>query len=170
FPARFLLVAAMNPCPCGNLESPLRECACTPLQIRAYRSRVSGPLLDRIDLQVEVPPVEFSDMIGRPDGEPSSAIRARVLAARRIQARRFRGEGIRTNAEMGGGHLDRHAGLDDCCRALLERAVRRLGLSARGIDRVRKVARTIADLRGGNGITPADLAEAIQYRSLERGT
>jgi magnesium chelatase family protein len=168
FPAGFLLVAAMNPCPCGNLGSGSKPCLCTPPQVQAYRSRISGPLLDRIDLQVEVPALEFSEMVGPPRGETSSAIAARIRTARAVQAQRFGDSDIRVNADMDAKRMRRHAGIDRDGFRLLERAVNRLGFSARALDRIRKVARTIADLRGGASVASGDLAEAIQYRSLDR--
>lgn len=168
FPARFLLVAAMNPCPCGHYGTGGSTCGCTPAQIRWYRSRISGPLLDRIDLQIEVPKLNLRDLMDRSEGENSIEIRARVCRARRIQARRFRRNTIRVNADMDSWLLRKHSQLLPGCRDLLEKAADRLRFSARAIDRIRKVARTIADLRGGDAVEPEDIAEAIQYRSLDR--
>jgi magnesium chelatase family protein len=163
FPARFLLVAAMNPCPCGYLGAFAgsgRSCRCTPDAVARYQGKLSGPLLDRIDLQVEVPAVHAGTLMGEPDGETSAAIAARVLAARSRQQRR---QGV-TNAEMPVADLERHCGLDDKGHLLLRHAAERLGWSGRGLHRVQKVARTIADLAGSERIAPAHLAEAMQWR------
>jgi len=168
FPARFTLVAAMNPCPCGHLTDPQRACRCSPGEIQRYRARVSGPLLDRIDLHVEVPPVRAPDLLAGSDAEPSAAIRGRVAAAREVQTRRFSRTRITCNAHMSSRRIRRHCPLDGGGMRLLEQAVTRLGLSARAYDRVQKVARTIADLEGAGVIAPAHLAEAIQYRALDR--
>ncbi len=168
FPARFLLVAAMNPCPCGHWGDPARPCNCTPGQIQHYRSRISGPLLDRIDLHVEVPQVAYRDLTGENPGEPSSSLRFRIQKARRIQSRRFGDGPTRSNAGMESGGLGIHCRLDGRCRDLLKSAVTHLGLSARAYDRIRRMARTIADLREAPEISTTDLAEAIQYRSLDR--
>ncbi len=168
FPARVTLVAAMNPCPCGHLTDPQRACRCSPGEIQRYRGKVSGPLLDRIDLHVEAPPVRAPDLLGGSDAEPSAAIRERVAAARQCQTRRFSRTKITCNAHMTGRLIRRHCPLDGDGVRLLEQAVTRLALSARAHDRVLKVARTIADLEGAAAIAPAHLAEAIQYRALDR--
>ncbi|MBI4414127.1 MAG: YifB family Mg chelatase-like AAA ATPase [candidate division NC10 bacterium] len=168
FPARVTLVAAMNPCPCGHLTDPQRACRCSPGEIQRYRGKVSGPLLDRIDLHVEVPPVRAPDLLGGSDVEPSAAIRERVAAARQCQTRRFSRTKITCNAHMTGRRIRRHCPLDGDGVRLLEQAVTRLSLSARAYDRVLKVARTIADLEGAAAIAPVHLAEAIQYRALDR--
>ncbi len=165
FPAGFTLVAAMNPCPCGFLGSKTRECSCTPPMIERYRGRVSGPLLDRIDLHVEVPAVPYSDISVEQTGENSPAIRRRVIEARERQAARG---GPGCNARMTPALMRRHCVLDAKGRSLMERAVSKLGLSARAHDRVLKVARTIADLAGSDRIARDHLAEAIQYRGLDR--
>jgi len=165
FPAVFLLVASMNPCKCGFLGSRSRECLCTPPQIAQYRNRVSGPLLDRIDLHVEVPAVSYREMAAEQQGEPSSAIRARVVAARQRQRERCPEA---CNARMPAAFLREHCALDSVGRSLMEQAMMKLGLSARGHDRVLKVARTIADLGGSERILRDHLAEAIQYRGLDR--
>jgi len=173
FPARFALLAAMNPCPCGHLGDPRRECGCSPTAVERYRSRVSGPLLDRIDLHVEVAAVELSEL-GRGPGEPSAAVAARVAAARQRQGSRFAG-GRRGGAEspvnalLAPDELARCCALDAAGRSLLEAAFRRLGLSARALHRILKVSRTIADLAGREAVAAAHLAEAIQYRTLDRG-
>ena len=162
FPARFQLVAAMNPCPCGHLGSPLRACRCTPDAVARYQGRISGPLLDRIDLQVEVPAVPPDVLAATPDGEPSAAIALRVAAAR---GRALARQGC-TNAALSGDALDRHCALEASATKFLQTAAARLGWSARGFHRVLRVARTIADLSGGAAITVAHLAEAIQYRRV----
>lgn len=167
FPARFMLVAAMNPCPCGYYGDAVRECLCTPPQIARYLSRVSGPLLDRFDLHVEVPRVLTSDLTGAPPAETSVDLRARVLRARVVQDQRF-GGAIRCNAAMSPRQIKRHCHLDEDGRAFLRAAIERLGLSARAHDRSLRLARTIADLDGSIDVTAGHLAEAIQYRAFDR--
>jgi magnesium chelatase family protein len=167
FPARFSLLAAMNPCRCGHLGDPRRECRCSPGEIARYRRRVSGPLLDRIDLHIEVPAVSLEELRAHP-GESSSAVVERVLAARRRQSDRFPGEETPVNAAMSSAALRRHCRLHGAVRALLDRAFERLGLSARALTRILKVARTIADLEQNQEIRESHVAEAIQYRSLDR--
>jgi magnesium chelatase family protein len=167
FPARFMLVGAMNPCPCGFAGDSLRECRCTPQQMARYRGRLSGPLRDRIDLIVDVPAVPLSALTAAPTGEPSAIVRERVVEARARQAARFEDTPVRVNAALHGCALRRHCGLDAKGSRLLEAAIRRLGLSARGYDRVLKVARTIADLAGADAIAAEHLAEALQYRLTE---
>ncbi len=168
YPARFMLVAAMNPCPCGFFTDSQKECGCTPLQIQRYRSRVSGPLLDRIDIQIEVPALRYQDLATRDAGEPSSIIRQRVNAARIIQHNRFQKRGIHANAQMGSMDIKRHCVVKEGSERLLEMAINKLGLSARAYSRILKVGRTIADLEGSEEIQPAHISEAIQYRSLDR--
>lgn len=167
FPARFMLVAAMNPCPCGYYGDPVRECLCTPPQIARYLSRVSGPLLDRFDLHVEVPRVPPEDLTASPATESSTEVRARVLRARAVQQERFTGA-ISCNAAMSPRQVRRYCRLDDDARTFLRTAIERLGLSARAHDRALRLARTIADLDGSAAITTAHLAEAIQYRAFDR--
>jgi magnesium chelatase family protein len=169
FPARFMLVAAMNPCPCGFHGDPKRECHCGPGKIEKYRQRISGPLLDRIDLHVEVPIVDFNelDSQARP-GESSSVIRARVAAARRIQQERFAGSRCRTNAAMNPRQVNAHCRLDTESRHYLAHAMEEMNFSARAHDRILKVARTLADLAGSDNIRAQEILEAIQYRSLDR--
>lgn len=170
YPANFMLVAAMNPCPCGYYNHPTRECTCAPGAVHRYMNRISGPLMDRIDLHVEVTPVPPSMLADASAGEPSAAIRERVVRARAIQAERFRhAGGIHTNAMMNAALLREHCRLDAATSTLLEQAMTRLSLSARAYDRILKVARTIADLAGRAEITRSDVAEAINYRSLDRG-
>jgi magnesium chelatase family protein len=164
FPARFQLVAAMNPCPCGYLGHYSGKCHCTPDQVSRYRRKISGPLLDRIDLHVEVPAVPPDEMAARPGGDSSEAIRARVIAARERQLAR---QG-KPNAQLSKREIDKHAAPDIAGEELLKQAISRLGLSARGYHRVLKVARTIADLAGAETITSAQIAEAVQYRRVEK--
>jgi magnesium chelatase family protein len=162
-PARFQLVAAMNPCPCGGSEAASGGCGCTPRQRRAYRGRVSGPLLDRIDLHVEVPALPYAHLSG-PPGEPSAAIAARVEAARTLQLARLSSTGARTNATLAPGSLRHVAAPDGASRRLLEAAVDRLGLTARAHDRVLRVARTLADLEGSQVVSAHHVAESLQFR------
>jgi magnesium chelatase family protein len=167
FPARFVLIAAMNPCPCGFQGDERRACRCTPTQIAKYRGRLSGPLRDRIDLIVEVPAVPVSSIAEGVAGESSAAVRERVCAARQVQHGRYGPQGARTNAELRGRTAAHVCRPDDAGRELLRRAVEQLGLSARGYDRVLKVARTIADLGGSDGVRHEHVAEALQYRLVE---
>jgi magnesium chelatase family protein len=171
YPARILLVAAMNPCPCGRLGDGTDRCTCDPGAVGRYRSRVSGPLLDRIDLHVEVGSVPFGELTAHAGGESSAAVRARVIAARERQRARFAEvPGVLCNAHMGAGELARHARPGPEVVALLQRAVERLGLSARAYHRLLKVARTIADLDGAKRVATDHAAEAIQYRTLDRAS
>jgi magnesium chelatase family protein len=168
FPARFTLAAALNPCPCGYYNDARRECICTPHQIARYLAKISGPLLDRIDLQVEVAALTTDEIASTESTESSSSIRERVEAARQIQRERFRRSSIQSNAEMTTRHLRRACELDAPSRRNLVAAIDRLGLSARAHDRILKVARTIADLAGVEKIDSSHVAEAIQYRALDR--
>ena len=169
FPASFMLAAAMNPCPCGFWNDPTRECRCTPLQIQRYVGRISGPLLDRIDIHIDVPAVRFKELRGdAPAGEGSADIRARVIHARERQLERLRGDGIFANAQMASRHIRRHCRLDAESERMLESAMTRQGLSARAYNRILKVSRTIADLDAAEYIRPAHVAEAVGYRSLDR--
>ena len=167
-PTRFTLVGAMNPCPCGNRGRTDRPCACTPAIVAGYRARVSGPLLDRFDLQVEIPPVPVKDLRKANPGESSAVVGARVLEARKAQRERFRATSMSTNATITVGLLREHAVLDEAGVRLLTQALQRLGLSARAHDGILRVARTIADLEGAARIQPPHVAEAIQYRCLDR--
>jgi len=169
FPASFTLVASMNPCPCGYFGSA-RECKCSPQMIQRYVGKISGPLMDRIDIHIDVPAVAFNELRGRgvEPGEPSSAIRERVIAAREIQLSRFDGDGVYSNSGMTTAQIRKYCVLDSASEALLEKAMHRQGLSARAHDRILKVSRTIADLEGAADISPAHISEAINYRSLDR--
>jgi magnesium chelatase family protein len=168
YPARFMLVAAMNPCPCGYYSDLSHECTCTIPQIQRYRSKISGPLMDRIDIHIEVPAVKYRDLASRDAGEPSKEIKSRVDAARRIQLTRFKGMKVYCNAQMTNRHIKKYCQIDDASQRLLETAIDKFGLSARAYTRILKVARTIADLDAKEDIHPAHLSEAIQYRSLDR--
>ncbi len=171
YPAGFMLVASMNPCPCGYYNHPTKACQCPPGAVRKYLGRISGPLLDRIDLQVEILPVPFDDLSSTLPEESSADIRHRVIAARDIQARRFADEpSIHCNAMMDARLLHRHATLSQQCLTLLRDTMTRLDMSARAYDRILKVARTIADLDGSADILPHHMREAIGYRTLDRGT
>ena len=168
YPANFTLVAAMNPCPCGYYNHPTKECSCAPSAIHRYFSRISGPLLDRIDMHIEVTPVAIGDMNSPREEETSAAISERVIRARNIQSARFAGLGIHSNAMMNSRMLREFCRLDAEARVLLERAMERLNLSARAYDRIIKVARTIADLDGAAEIGASHISEAITYRTLDR--
>ena len=158
----------MNPCPCGYFGDPKRECRCTPRQVETYRNKISGPLLDRIDIHVEVPAVEIKDLGGTQSSESSAAIRERVIAARVVQIGRFRNAKGRTNAEMSHSQIKHHCKLDSASGEMLRMAMTELQLSARAYDRILKVSRTIADLAGSSSIRTEHVAEAIQYRTLDR--
>jgi len=168
YPANFMLVAAMNPCPCGFLGDPKRECACTYLQVQRYRSKISGPLMDRIDIHMEVPSVQFRDLSSKEGGQSSSEILERVEKAREIQTKRFQRMKIHTNASMNSRQIRRFCAVDSESDDLLEIAMDKLGLSARAHSRILKIARTIADLEENPDIHSQHVAEAIQYRSLDR--
>jgi magnesium chelatase family protein len=168
YPARFMLVAAMNPCPCGYYSDSTKECSCTVPQIQRYRSKISGPLMDRIDIHIEVPAVKYRDLASREAGEPSREIKRRVDAARRIQLNRFKGLKIYSNTQMTNRHIKKFCQIDEASQKLLELAIDKFGLSARAYTRILKVARTIADLEAQENIQAAHLSEAIQYRTLDR--
>ncbi|MDA8125448.1 MAG: YifB family Mg chelatase-like AAA ATPase [Deltaproteobacteria bacterium] len=168
YPARFMLVAAMNPCPCGYFGDRRRSCRCTPQQIRQYQGRISGPLLDRIDIHIEVPTVPYRDLAENRPAESSAVIKGRIDRARQIQAERLAGNGAPFNARLSDRQVRTFCALDEASRQLIEMAVEKLGLSARAHVRIMKVARTIADLEGLPEIAPSHVAEAIQYRSLDR--
>ncbi|MEN6439509.1 MAG: YifB family Mg chelatase-like AAA ATPase [Syntrophobacter sp.] len=168
YPARFMLIAAMNPCPCGYSGDPIKPCTCSPIQVQKYRNRISGPILDRIDLHIEVPSVDYEKLRSDGQAEKSSAIRERVGRARAIQLARLAGEGIYSNAQLKPRHIKTYCRTDAACQSILGQAVRQLGLSARAYHRILKVARTVADLEGEESIAVHHLLEAIQYRSLDR--
>ena len=168
FPASFMLAGAMNPCPCGYFNDPTRECHCTPPQIQRYVSKISGPLLDRIDIHIDVPAVKYKELRSTALAEGSEAIRQRVARARERQLARFAGDGIYANAQMPPKLIRKHCEIDAESEKLLENAIMRLGLSARAHDRILKVARTIADLEGSERLQPKHLSESIQYRTLDR--
>ena len=170
FPSRFMLAAAMNPCPCGYFNDKSRECMCTPPMIQRYVAKISGPLLDRIDIHIEVPAVQYKELRGGAAAEGSAEIRERVMAARDRQRERFKkhGEKIYSNAQMTTRQIRAYCELGSDAERLLERAMQQQGLTARAHDRILKVARTIADLEGAANLSVAHLAEAIQYRTLDR--
>jgi magnesium chelatase family protein len=168
YPANFILVGAMNPCPCGFYGDTKRECTCSYREIRRYRGRISGPLLDRVDIHIDVPSVPFKDLAGTGQGESSSEIRQGVVAAREIQEKRLQKTKIHTNAMMNSRQVRRFCQVDEKSNSLLEMAMEKFGLSARALSRILKIARTIADLAGSQDIEQAHIAEAIQYRSLDR--
>jgi magnesium chelatase family protein len=170
YPAGVMFVASMNPCPCGYYNHPTKACTCTPGQVQRYLNKISGPLLDRIDLQIEIVPVPFEEISKTAPGEPSAAIRQRVVEARKIQEERFKAEeGIYCNAQMTPKLIAKYAILDETSLAMLKTAMTRFNLSARAYDRILKVARTIADLDKSENILPHHIAEAIGYRNLDRG-
>jgi magnesium chelatase family protein len=169
FPASIMLVAAMNPCPCGFFGDATHECSCSAEAVQRYRSRISGPLLDRIDIHIEVPAVKYRDLIEKRAAEASQAIRERVDRGRKVQLERFRGKRIFSNAQMGARELTEFCQVDGAGERLIEMAINRLGLSARAYTRILKVSRTIADLDGSSSIAGHHISEAIQYRSLDRG-
>jgi magnesium chelatase family protein len=169
FPANFMLAAAMNPCPCGYYTDPGKECTCAQPQIQRYMAKISGPLLDRIDIHIEVPAVKYKELSSEVRGESSALIRERVIAARQIQLDRFKGlKEIYNNGDMGPKEIRQFCKLDSSCAELLKMAMTKLGLSARAYDRILKVSRTIADLENSENIQPQHISEAIQYRSLDR--
>ena len=169
YPANLMLVAAMNPCPCGYRFDPKRECGCTPMMIKKYVGKISGPLLDRIDLHIEVPALEYKDLSLESGGELSKTIASRVEATRCVQLKRFQNNGENNfNANMNANQLKTHCQLDDASKKIMAMAIDKLGLSARAHDRILKVARTIADLAESENIASEHIAEAIQYRSLDR--
>ena len=170
YPCSFMFVASMNPCPCGYYNDPTHKCVCTPGQIQRYLNKISGPLLDRIDIQIEITPVPFKEISKATQGESSTEIRQRVIKARQIQEERFREHrGIHCNAAMSERMIHQYAEPDAAGTEMLRTAMERLNLSARAYNRILKVARTIADLDASPNILPQHLAEAISYRNLDRG-
>ncbi|MCD6138107.1 MAG: ATP-binding protein, partial [Deltaproteobacteria bacterium] len=168
YPASFMLVAAMNPCPCGYFSDPNHECTCTYGRIQKYRSKVSGPLLDRIDIHVEVPAVPYKELASQHESETSAAIRERVNRARAIQSERLKRTKIHCNAQMNNRQIKKYCSTDREAHSLLEAAIDKLGLSARAFSRILKIGRTIADLEEAANIEVHHISEAIQYRSLDR--
>ena len=168
FPASFTLLASMNPCPCGYYNHPDKQCVCAPGLVQKYLNRVSGPLLDRIDLHVEVTPVSFDELTERRESDSSSVIRDRVIKARKIQENRLGSKQMYCNAQMNTRTLKKYCSIDDEAMHVLKQAMDKLELSARAYDRILKVSRTIADLDGADSIKANHIAEAIQYRSLDR--
>jgi magnesium chelatase family protein len=172
FPSDFMLVAAMNPCKCGFFGDPKRECRCSPVDVQRYRDRISGPLLDRIDIHVEVPAVQYRDISSNVPGEPSEAIRERVKAAREVQSARFAAHNghskTRCNSRMSAQLIKKHCQLDEAAEGMMKMAMTELNFSARAYDRILKVARTIADLASSESIQADHVGEAIQYRTLDR--
>jgi len=170
FPAKFILVAAQNPCPCGYLTDPMKQCTCSSSTIARYQKKISGPLLDRIDLHIEVPRVEYSKLVSQDAGENSASVRIRVEAARVIQQERFKAgkNKIFSNAEMGSDEVSRYCVLDEGAKALIKNAVSQMHLSARVYHRILKISRTIADLDGSDTIEQKHIAEALQYRVREK--
>ncbi|HED24468.1 MAG TPA: ATP-binding protein, partial [Firmicutes bacterium] len=168
YPADFIFIGSMNPCPCGNYGDPRRECRCSPTQIHRYRSKLSGPLLDRIDIQVEVPAVSYDELQQKANGESSAAIRERVEKTRRIQLERYKRLKVKANASLSGRHFEKYCPLTREARQILRQSFQALNLSMRAHDRVIKVARTIADLAGTEVIEAEHIAEAVQYRNLDR--
>jgi magnesium chelatase family protein len=168
FPASFMLVCAMNPCPCGYYTDPKKACRCNPTKIANYMGKISGPLLDRIDIHIELPSIKYKELSDTKDAESSSMIKARVEKARAIQRERFKPEGIFYNAQMNTGLIKKYCLLEGEAKELLRLAMTELGLSARAYDKILKVSRTIADLAGSEDIRQEHLAEAVQYRGLDR--
>lgn len=168
YPCSVMVVAAMNPCPCGYYGHPVKQCTCAPGAVSKYLARVSGPLLDRLDLHIEVAPVAYEDLSSQGHEEPSSAIRTRVDRARKLQQERYDGLGVNSNSALTAPLVSRFCPMTEAASALLRRAFDSMGLSARAYDRILKVSRTIADLDGEEKIGRAHVAEAVQYRSLDR--
>ena len=169
FPASFMLIASMNPCPCGNYGSD-KECLCNPYQIKKYRAKISGPLMDRIDIQIEVSALKIDEITSNSNVavETSKQIKERVIKARNIQYKRFEGKNIYCNAQMGPKEIKKYCTLEDEAKAMLYTAIEKLGFSARAYDRILKVARTVADLNSSCEISAKHIAEAIRYRNLDK--
>jgi len=169
YPAEFMLVCAMNPCKCGWYGDPSGRCKCSERAVSDYRGKISGPLLDRIDIVVEVPAVQFEELRARAEAEPSAQVKKRVDAAREIQHRRFGENGQMCNARMGPDEMRQFCRMDEASAELMKQAFEAMGLTARSYDRILKVARTVADLDGSDDIHPQHIAEAIQYRAVNLG-
>lgn len=168
FPSCFLLICTMNPCPCGFFGDRSRECHCSPYQIQRYRSKISGPLLDRIDIHIELPALQYKELVDKEDGEPSKPIKERVTKARKLQLERFKGSKIYSNSQMNHKQIKKHCVINKEAKELLKMAINELGISARAYDKILKVSRTIADLAGSEEVLTDHISEAIQYRSLDR--
>jgi magnesium chelatase family protein len=169
YPCNFMLASAMNPCPCGNFGNPNQECTCLPQQVQKYVTRISGPLLDRIDIHIQVQAVKYKELASKTEAEPSARIRERVIKARLIQIERFKDrKNLFSNADMQSKEIREFCEVDSASEELMKMAITKLGLSARAYDRILKVSRTIADLAGEENISSAHISEAIQYRSLDR--
>jgi magnesium chelatase family protein len=169
YPARFMLAVALNPCPCGYYTDTRHKCSCKPEQIQKYMARISGPLLDRIDIHVEVPALTYDELSQKTSGQDSASLRKEVSRAREIQLSRFKSDRkLFCNAHMESRHIRKYCELNEDCQGLLKNAIEKLGLSARAYDRILKVARTVADIEGKEFIESAHISEAIQYRSLDR--
>ncbi len=169
YPASFMLIAAMNPCPCGYIGDSKHQCICTPSQIHRYRSRVSGPLFDRMDIHIDVPSVPYKELSSDYSGEPSANIRERVITARNIQTERFNKDKTYSNGQMKTRHMRKYCIPTEDAQEILDAAMQKLGLSARAYTRILKVSRTISDLEGSETILAHHVSEAIQYRTLDRG-
>jgi len=163
-----MLVAAMNPCPCGYYGDSKHECTCTIARINKYRSKISGPLLDRIDIHIEIPALSVNEIMGNANGESSEQIRKRVIKAHKIQLTRYQNENFNYNSRLKGNNIIKYCSLKEKCKYFLKDAIERLGLSARAYDRILKMSRTIADLASSKNIKKAHIAEAVQYRGLKR--
>jgi magnesium chelatase family protein len=169
YPSNFILLATANPCPCGYFGSNIKDCTCSTLQLQKYRNKISGPLLDRIEIHMEIVPVPFEDLSNKPLGESSETIRKRVIDARKIQENRYKNDdGIYCNAQMNSKLLRKYAVLDEASKNLIQNAMKKLNLSARAYDRILKLARTIADLDHKENIEMQHISEAISYRNLDK--
>ncbi len=168
YPCRFMLIAAMNPCPCGYLTDPKKQCYCAPYQIQRYLGKISGPLLDRIDIHLNVPRLKYEELSGKRKGDPSEIIRERVNKARKLQMKRYKADSVLFNAHLESKELEKYCTLDKEGEELLKTAILELGISARAYDKILKVARTIADLEQKEAIEASHISEAISYRSLDR--
>ncbi|MCK5356873.1 MAG: ATP-binding protein, partial [Elusimicrobiales bacterium] len=168
YPAKFLLIAAMNPCPCGYLSHPIKECSCTPAQVHKYRSKISGPILDRIDMHIQLSPIKYDEWASLPAAEKSFDIKERVLTAIDIQQKRFNGSKTSANSFMSIGEMKEHCKIPESADRILEIAMNKFGFSARSLDKILKVSRTIADLEGSQDLKKEHIMEAVQYRILDK--